>query len=181
MLVSDRHCKAQADRCRAATLIVAIIGVHTTCFLFVVRSGLLEQASLRGCKHSETVITSCQQTPPQSNHPLPTAAKRRYWMGRTHQSATNTQTTAYLPSEQAFLSKRLRGIFCGDSCKDSKCCRHTRSTPGGGEPQICTRGMLASRSVNMVRHPQGSYIALPLAVSGVATPENKVTPWSCHP
>ena len=30
----------------------------------------------------------------------------------------------------------------------------------------------ASRSVNMVRHPRGSYIVIPIAVSGVATPEN---------
>ena len=36
--------------------------------------------------------------------------------------------------------------------------------------------MVASRSVNMVRHPRGSYIVLtiPIAVSGVDTPENKV-------
>ena len=33
--------------------------------------------------------------------------------------------------------------------------------------------MIASRSVNMVRHPQGSYIVIPIAVSGVATPENR--------
>ena len=31
--------------------------------------------------------------------------------------------------------------------------------------------MIASRSVNMVRHPRGSYIVIPIAVSGVATPE----------
>ena len=31
-----------------------------------------------------------------------------------------------------------------------------------------------SRSVNMVRHPRGSYIVIPVAVSRVATPENKV-------
>ena len=34
--------------------------------------------------------------------------------------------------------------------------------------------MIASRGVNMVRHPRGSYIAIPIAVSGVATPENQV-------
>ena len=45
----------------------------------------------------------------------------------------------------------------------------------GGEPYLRTRGMIASRSVNMVRHPRGSYIVIPIAVSGVATPENKVT------
>ena len=45
----------------------------------------------------------------------------------------------------------------------------------GGEPQLRTRGMIASHSVNnMVRHPRGSYIIIPIAVSGVATPENKV-------
>ena len=33
--------------------------------------------------------------------------------------------------------------------------------------------MIASRGVNMVRHPRGSYIAIPIVVSGVATPENK--------
>ena len=32
----------------------------------------------------------------------------------------------------------------------------------------------------MVRHPRGSYIVIPIAVSGVATPENKVTHWHCH-
>ena len=34
--------------------------------------------------------------------------------------------------------------------------------------------MIASRSVNMVRHPRGSYIVTPIAVSGVVTPENTV-------
>ena len=29
----------------------------------------------------------------------------------------------------------------------------------GGEPYLHTRGMIASHSVNMVRHPRGSYIA----------------------
>ena len=33
--------------------------------------------------------------------------------------------------------------------------------------------MIASRSVNMVRHPRGSYIVIPIAVSGVATLETK--------
>ena len=51
----------------------------------------------------------------------------------------------------------------------------------GGEPLLRTRGMVASHSVNMVRHPQGSYIVIPIAVSGVATPENKVTHWYRHP
>ena len=44
----------------------------------------------------------------------------------------------------------------------------------GGEPYLRTRGMITSRSVNMARHPRGSYIVMPIAVSGVATPENKV-------
>ena len=44
----------------------------------------------------------------------------------------------------------------------------------GGEPHLRTRGMIASRSVNMVRHPRGRYIVIPIAVSGVVTPENKV-------
>ena len=47
-----------------------------------------------------------------------------------------------------------------------------------GEPYLRTRGMIASRNVNMVRHPRGSYIVIPIAVYGVATPENKVTHWS---
>ena len=50
-----------------------------------------------------------------------------------------------------------------------------------GKPYLRTRGMIASRRVNMVRHPRGSYIAIPIAVSGVATPENKATHWRCHP
>ena len=33
--------------------------------------------------------------------------------------------------------------------------------------------MIASRGVDMVRHPRGSYIAMPIAASGVATPENE--------
>ena len=48
----------------------------------------------------------------------------------------------------------------------------------GGEPYLRTRGMIASRSVNMARHPRGNCMVLPIAVSGVATPENKVTHWS---
>ena len=51
----------------------------------------------------------------------------------------------------------------------------------GGELYVRTRGMIALRSVNMVRHPRGSYIVIPILVSGVATPENKVTHWRCHP
>ena len=43
----------------------------------------------------------------------------------------------------------------------------------GGEPQLRTRGMIASRSLNMVRHPRGSYIVIPTAVSGVATPKKE--------
>ena len=47
----------------------------------------------------------------------------------------------------------------------------------GGEPELRIRGMIASRSVNIVRHPRGNYI-IPIAVSGVAAPEKKVTRWS---
>ena len=43
-----------------------------------------------------------------------------------------------------------------------------------GEPKLRTREMIASRSVNMVRNPRGSYIVVPIAASGTATPENKV-------
>ena len=50
-----------------------------------------------------------------------------------------------------------------------------------GEPQLRTKGMIASRSsVNMVRHSRCSYIAIPIAVSGVATLEHKVTHWGGH-
>ena len=45
----------------------------------------------------------------------------------------------------------------------------------GGEPQLRTRGMIASRIVDMIRHSRGSYIVIPIAVSGVVTPENKVS------
>ena len=51
----------------------------------------------------------------------------------------------------------------------------------GGEPQLRKRGTIASRSVNMVRHPRGSYIVISIAVSGVSTPENKVSNWRGHP
>ena len=51
----------------------------------------------------------------------------------------------------------------------------------GGEPYFRTQGMIASRIVNVVRDPRGSYLEIPIAVSGVATPENKVTHWRCHP
>ena len=44
-----------------------------------------------------------------------------------------------------------------------------------------TKGTVASPSVNMARHPRGSYIVILIAVSGVVTPENKVTHWRCHP
>ena len=50
-----------------------------------------------------------------------------------------------------------------------------------GEPYVRTRGMIASRRVNKVKHPRDSCILIPIAVSGVATPENKVTHWRCHP
>ena len=43
----------------------------------------------------------------------------------------------------------------------------------GGEPSLRTREMIASRSVNMVRHPRGSCIVIPIAISGVVTPEKK--------
>ena len=65
--------------------------------------------------------------------------------------------------------------FCGghrDGCLVRSCCAGWRTlTPR-------TRGMLASISVNMVRHPRGSYTVMPTAVCGEATPENKVTHWS---
>ena len=44
----------------------------------------------------------------------------------------------------------------------------------GEEPYLHTRGMIASRGVNMVRHPRGSCTVLPIAVTGVAIPEHKV-------
>ena len=40
------------------------------------------------------------------------------------------------------------------------------------------KGIIASCSVNMVRDPQGSYVVIPIAASGVATPNNTVTHWS---
>ena len=43
----------------------------------------------------------------------------------------------------------------------------------GGEPKLRTRGKIASRSVSMARHPRSSYIVIPIAVSGLATRENK--------
>ena len=45
----------------------------------------------------------------------------------------------------------------------------------GGGPQLRAREMIVSRSV--ARHPRGSYIVIPIAVSGVVTPKNKVTHW----
>ena len=39
----------------------------------------------------------------------------------------------------------------------------------GGEPEVRTRGMVASRSVNVVRHPRGSYRVILFAGSEVAT------------
>ena len=41
--------------------------------------------------------------------------------------------------------------------------------------------IIASRSVNIVRHPRAIYMVIPIAVFGVATPENEVTHWCCHP
>ena len=54
---------------------------------------------------------------------------------------------------------------------------HIVLTPHKGDD-----GMIASpiNSMDMVRHPRGSYIVIPIAVSGVATPENK-THWLWHP
>ena len=46
----------------------------------------------------------------------------------------------------------------------------------GEEPKLRTRGMIASRSVNMVSRPRGGYIVIRFAVSGVATPENRYHP-----
>ena len=44
----------------------------------------------------------------------------------------------------------------------------------GGEPLILhTRGMIASRSVYMVRYPRGSYVAHPLLSPEAGTPEIK--------
>ena len=51
----------------------------------------------------------------------------------------------------------------------------------GGERYPRTRGMVASRSVNMIWHPRGSYIVVSIAVSGVATPENIAAHLRCHP
>ena len=48
----------------------------------------------------------------------------------------------------------------------------------GGEPQLRARGMIASHSVDMLRHPRRSFIVIPIAISGVATPENTITHWS---
>ena len=56
-----------------------------------------------------------------------------------------------------------------------------RSYCAGWRTLTRTRGIIASRSVNMVRHPRGNYIVMPIAVSGVVTPEHKVTHWRCHP
>ena len=49
----------------------------------------------------------------------------------------------------------------------SCCCAEWRTL------KLRTRRMIASRSVNMARHPQGSYLVIPTAVSGVATPETQ--------
>ena len=51
----------------------------------------------------------------------------------------------------------------------------------GEEPYFRTGGMIASRSGNMERHQRGSCIVIPIAASGVATPEDKVIHWRCHP
>ena len=37
----------------------------------------------------------------------------------------------------------------------------------GGQHKLRTRGIIASRSVNMVRHPRGSYTVMHVAVSRV--------------
>ena len=44
----------------------------------------------------------------------------------------------------------------------------------GVENPYSAQGMIASRSVNMVGNPRGSYIVITTTVSGVATPENKL-------
>ena len=43
----------------------------------------------------------------------------------------------------------------------------------GGEPELRTRGMIATRNVNMVRHPRGSYIAIPIALLSPTGPHQK--------
>ena len=43
----------------------------------------------------------------------------------------------------------------------------------GEELYLRPRGMITSRSVNMVRHSRGNSTVIPIAVSGVATPESK--------
>ena len=75
-----------------------------------------------------------------------------------------------------WLSPGCRFCFCFCGHHDgyrvrSYCAEWRTLTPHKGKK-------IASRGVNMVRHPRGSYIVIPIAVSGVATPENKVTPWS---
>ena len=50
----------------------------------------------------------------------------------------------------------------------------------GGKPYLRIRGMIASRRVNMVRHPRGSYIVIPITGSGVATPGSKKVGTKCR-
>ena len=47
----------------------------------------------------------------------------------------------------------------------------------GGETEVRTRGMIASRSVRTVRHPQGSFTAHPVLVSGFGNPGKQVKPF----
>ena len=48
-----------------------------------------------------------------------------------------------------------------------------RSFARDGQPQLCTREIIASRSVLIVRHPRGSYTVYKLLSLDVVTPENK--------
>ena len=59
----------------------------------------------------------------------------------------------------------------------TKLLQHRKRPP----PPPPDKGNDVSRALNKVRHPRGSCIVIPIAVSGVATPENKVTHWRCHP
>ena len=44
----------------------------------------------------------------------------------------------------------------------------------GGEPYLRTRGMIVSRSANMVRGLRGSYIAVPITLMSLEWPHQKV-------
>ena len=52
-------------------------------------------------------------------------------------------------------------------------------------PPLCWYRLITDRSLfrpfAVARHPRGSYMVLPIAASGVATPENEVAHWRCHP